>query len=68
MLTLENAFGLDRSALPCEAVCDFVDEDEGAGENLDATACELTLEEPGANPEDIVGSVRCEGETFYSCE
>ncbi len=65
---LEAAFDLERSELPCEAVCDFVYEDEGGGENLDASACELTLEDPSEDPQAIVGQVECEGETVTECD
>ena len=68
LVELEGAFGVDRSELPCEVVCDFVYEDEGGGESLDASSCELTLEEPSEDSEAIVGQVECEGETYDGCE
>ena len=68
LFDLEAAFDLERSELPCEAVCDFVYEDEGAGQNLDASFCELTLEDPSEDPEAIVGQVECEGETVTECD
>lgn len=68
LVELENAFDLDRSELPCEAVCTFVYVDEGAGEALDTTACALSLQDPSEDGEAIVGEVECEGETYYNCE
>lgn len=68
LLDLEAAFDLERSELPCEAVCEFVYEDQGAGEALEVSACELTLDESSEDPQAIVAEVECEGETYYSCE